>query len=211
MRVLSYAREVGVWLWDKRTVGFGLILLGVVLWLCSRAGWSEGSIRVGGLVLQLLGIGTVAFGIHVTRKLFGQPGVFSAFALWIRRFPRWRVKRVNGGETIAGVGGITLSGSGVIGTVASSLEERVASLERRVGEVEGSVGEVRREVADRDAAHAAALADERVAREEEDAVIRGRLEAASTGGLTVSAVGAMWLLVGVTMSTVPAEISRLLG
>jgi hypothetical protein len=61
------------------------VLLGFTLIWCVDA--SERTIRLVGLALQIIGIGTVICGISTTRKQFGHPPVVSLLASWLRRCP----------------------------------------------------------------------------------------------------------------------------
>jgi hypothetical protein len=54
----------------------------------------------------------------------------------------------------------------------------------------------------------AALKREEQARAAEDQVIRHKLETTETGGIHVTAMGALWLFVGVTLSTASPEIAK---
>ena len=49
---------------------------------------------------------------------------------------------------------------------------------------------------------------EEQARAAEDQVIRHKLETTETGGIHVTAMGALWLFVGVTLSTASPEIAK---
>jgi len=46
------------------------------------------------------------------------------------------------------------------------------------------------------------------ARAKEDQAIREKLAAAQTGGLNISAMGVLWLFVGITLSTASPEITK---
>lgn len=52
------------------------------------------------------------------------------------------------------------------------------------------------------------LSKEERARADADAELHKRLEAAQTGGLQISFVGAVWLFVGVCLGTISPEIHR---
>ena len=56
--------------------------------------------------------------------------------------------------------------------------------------------------------HRCALAEEREVRSREAGELRERLEATEIGGLHVSAVGAVWLTLGVALSTAAPELAR---
>jgi hypothetical protein len=53
------------------------------------------------------------------------------------------------------------------------------------------------------------LYEERLLRKKEDEETRRKLELSQTGGLSISAMGLVWLLWGVILSTVSTEIAKL--
>jgi hypothetical protein len=59
-------------------------------------------------------------------------------------------------------------------------------------------------------AHGKVLVETR-AREAADKEIMSALEASSTGGVSISAIGALWLFVGVILSTASQELARWLS
>jgi len=59
--------------------------------------------------------------------------------------------------------------------------------------------------------HVDDLKQEERNRAREDQSIREKLEATETGGLHISVMGALWLFVGVTLSTGASEIARWLN
>ncbi len=57
---------------------------------------------------------------------------------------------------------------------------------------------------------AEALQKEEQTRQTEDNAIREKIEASGTGGVHISAIGALWLFVGVVLSTAGVEIAEFL-
>jgi hypothetical protein len=82
-----------------------------------------------------------------------------------------------------------------------TIEQRVASLEEDVRHVNKRIDGVLQEVDETDRAQTEALHQEQRERTAEDTLISKRLEALGTGGFHISAIGALWLFVGVTLST----------
>lgn len=88
----------------------------------------------------------------------------------------------------------------------ASVEERVAALEFNLNEtrtrMDGIYAElhrdIRRTIAD--------LQDEQVARANTDQKIDRKLEETTVGGIHISLMGLVWLIIGVTMSTAPKEL-----
>jgi hypothetical protein len=90
----SWLNRLGHWLfvrpwWVWRTIG-GVV--GILIIRCRLSFTGEASLRITGLVFQLLGLGTVAEGLKETRELFGHPGVFASLIRWRRDAPRFTPK-----------------------------------------------------------------------------------------------------------------------
>jgi len=178
--------------------------------LCvALAGAHEPSVRIVGLALQVLGIGTVALGIRKTRKLFGRPSLLSVIRLWLKRFPRY------GGQVISASGDVTGGATSVrarayqtANPVDGSVEARLDALETSVRHIHERISGVATELDQQARDHGDAIERERHARAAEQQRLWDRLEATETGGLSLSAVGVLWLGVGVIMSTAAPEIAR---
>lgn len=202
------------WLWLMEPRHFWLAILVVVLagGLSLRRGVTEPEVRITGLVLQILGIGTVAWGIRETRVLFGRPTLVDKFLDWLRRFP------VYGGHLVSGSANITVGPASVHGrgyTSASagldaSVQARVDALERNVKLINERISHTQNEMDQKFRIHADLLEREEHIRGREVQALRAKLEATETGGLHISAMGALWLFVGVTLSTAAPEIAKCL-
>jgi hypothetical protein len=197
------------WLLDARIFW---IALGVVIWslfFVIRKGVSEPEIRITGLALQVLGIGTVAWGIRETRALFGRPDILRLARNWFRRAP------VYGGRNVSGSSDITLPSlrvqahgySSSTATLDATIEERVGVLENNIKHLNGRIDETRVEIDQNSRAQSTALEREKQERSLQDQELSAKLEATETGGLHISAMGALWLFIGVTFSTASVEIA----
>jgi hypothetical protein len=182
----------------------------VVILLAFRA--SEPIIRIAGLLLQLVGISTVVYGIDQTRRLFGHPSLVNAGMAWLSSFPRLhpppRVAVLD-----IDTGTIRLTGSGValrhraapgatLETRVHVLESNIDSLERRLEATEGHLGEAAKTAAE-------GLLEEGQVRQGQVDAIREKLEATETGGLAISLMGLIWLVVGLILATASQELARL--
>lgn len=170
---------------------------------------SEAVIRITGMLLQLLGIGTVAWGIHITRKEFGHPSVFAVWRKRLSRFPPF------GGRLVTGSAQITLPAGTVSARGYSSLsagpnptiEARVQALEENLKIVNDRVSQTQNEMDREFRKQSDTLKQEQQVRSDEDQHIRAKMEATETGGLHISAMGALCLFVGVIMSSVASELA----
>ncbi len=177
-----------------------------------RRGVTEQEVRFTGLLLQILGIGTVAWGIRETRALFGRPTLFAQFRAWLRRFP------VYGGRVVSASASITMprisvNARGHAGASAgpdASADARIEALEKNVRLLNERIDHTQNEMDQKFRSHADFLKQEERTRALHDQAIREKLEATETGGLHISAMGVLWLFIGVTLSTAATEIAKCL-
>src|SRR5439155_20294170 len=177
-----------------------------------RPGTSEPLVRLTGLVLQVLGIGTVIWGISETRALFGYPSIFNKTKSWLLRFPLVRrdIVLTAGTAEIALVGD-QMRAHGISGVGPNAtVETRLDALEKNIIAIHQRITETQREIDEEVHRAKTALENEQTARQHEDAAIRKMLEATGTGGVHISAIGASWLFVGIILSTAAPEIAEVL-
>lgn len=162
------------------------------------------------MVLQLLGIGTVIWGIEETRKLFGHPSTMASLWQWLKRFPPF------GGRTITASAHGTLpslSGSarGYVSARAdpdARIESRVEVLEKNIEYLHKRISMTESEMDSKFRTQKQELEAEKNSRESEDRKVLAKLEATEMGGVYISAMGALWLFVGVVLSSIPEELSN---
>jgi len=211
-KTLSYLRAHRAWLWESRF--FWLTVLGAVGVPVAVLVWwpYEHIIRYAGLGLQVAGILTVWWGIRETRKLFEHPTFWMQAGEWFRRRPRY------GGRVVAGEGSAAAAagafGRTTVWSHASSgatLEQRLEVLEKNLQSVRDDLSGFQTKTEEDIRRHDQAIREEQQARDSADQEIRKKLKSTETGGLHISAMGAIWLLVGVIMGTIPAELARWFG
>lgn len=209
-RLVPWTRALGRWLWEARLAWLAVAtLLGAALAVGGNP--TEARILLTGLVLQILGIGTVAWGIRTTRRLFGRPGMVALVRTWLANFPRYGGRTIAVGATMTATSSVR--GRAFVTTTAAdeSVEARLDALEKNMGHVNDRINGIQAEIDQKADEHRRAFEEERQARSKEAGELRERLEATETGGLHVSAVGAVWLTVGVALSTAAPELARWLG
>lgn len=215
---INMSRIKAIWPWLAEVKYAWLALTVVIialavcyLMICLGPYTSEPVIRTTGLVLQLLGVATVIWGISETRALFGHPSFASKTKDWLSRFPLIRRDAVIAvsGVSCAVVGGSATAyvthGPGESPTIESrveALEKNITSIHERINETQNQIGVEVQKVS-------SALKLEEQSRQTEDHAIREKLEATGTGGVHISAIGALWLFVGVILSTASPEIASL--
>jgi hypothetical protein len=161
----------------------------------------------------MLGIGTVIWGISATRKQFGHPPVISLVLSWLRRCPLIRRQAHLQPE------GISVSASVVGGRLVTvftpnpnaPLEQRLKHIEQGLETVQKRIESAESQIdSESSVAHGNLLAEKR-AREDADKDVLSALESSSTGGVYISAIGALWLFVGVILSTASQELAAWLA
>lgn len=205
----TWIRALGKWLWEARLAWLGVGTLLAAFLFLTAGGLDEPRTRIVGLALQLLGVGTVAWGIRQTRRLFDRPRLARTFRGWLSRFPR------SGGRTIAVAGSATLSavGARARGHVTenptnASVSARLDALEKNIAHVHERISGLQAEFDQSASEHREALEAERQARKGHDRELRERLELTETGGLHLSAIGTLWLAVGIILSTAAPELAE---
>lgn len=209
---LYRVKVLGLWLAEAKYVWFSVGSNLIALVFALHPGTSEPTIRLTGLVLQTLGIATVAWGISETRALFGHPSLARRARDWMQRFPLQR-KSIALGATFVASASATgkLRGHVTYGPIDEpTTEARLEALEKNVDAIHDRITAAQKETEDELYKARASLDAESAARMEEDAIIRSKLEATGTGGIHISAIGAAWLFVGVVLSTAAVEINAML-
>jgi len=92
--------------------------------------------------------------------------------------------------------------------VDNSAQARIEALEKNIKHVQGRISSLETDLDEQGQELRESLEAERRTRANETERLRARLEATETGGLHLSAIGAAWLLVGVTLSTAAPELAR---
>lgn len=198
-----------IWTWIKKANHLWLALSIVtpsIIYIDINT--TEQSIRISGLILQLLGIATVAWGIKKTREQFDHPSLLTQGVKWLLDFPPY------GGRTItASIQGVL---AGAIGSARghtwhptdekATIEERLISIEKNLAIINSRITQTESEIDRKTSEISEELKTEKTTREASVKEINNKVEATSTGGLHISAIGALWLFTGVTFSTISNEI-----
>lgn len=205
-------RKLSFWLFYRPRVAWvGVLFVCLSVVIAALPSSSEPLIRFDGFVLQLFGLVTIIIGITGTRKLFGLPGLGAQFLEWLAQRPRLR----QGTRTIRGVGGLasaTASGRGKLRSTVgpdASLEERVRVLEANFEALDRSMDAQQRQLDDLRSTSEEALNAERRTRQEKVRRVEEKLAQAETGGIFISFVGVIWLIVGLFITTASQEIAAL--
>jgi hypothetical protein len=204
------SKSVLAWLWEPRAFYYALVPVALAFCAISLFDSAEPAIRLSGLALQILGIATVIWGITTTREHFGHPSIVSVVLRWLKRFPLIKRHAILQPEGISVgmslVGGrltsiYTPTPNAPVSDRLSNIEGGLEILQNRLDGAENQLDAQRSELEGK-------IKAESHTRASEDHKVLKSIESSSTGGLHISAIGALWLFVGVVLSTASPEIAR---
>jgi hypothetical protein len=172
----------------------------------------EGTLRLSGMTLDLLGLLVVASGLHGRMRVFGISIADESVQSWWTRRPGTNRRRVmslgSGNATVKlnarGHGERQLSSNANPEERLIFLEEQLRNLGRAVFNIEGRIDEI-------DEKHDKAIFSERRAREAADAKIEEQLRTVTTGDIHVEWLGVFWLLLGIVLGAASQNIAVMLG
>lgn len=176
------------------------------------AGSTERSIRLTGLVLQLAGIVTVAWGILATRQFFGLPPARYAIRDWWRRRP-FRKVHFASATLSAGYAVASATGAGYACYKINpdlSLREALDLVEKNFELVHKRVSDLQSEAMERHKKLQSQVnaQSDRIAKVRQD--LSEHVKTFGTSSLHISAIGALWLFVGAVMGAASPELHALL-
>jgi len=194
-----------VWLW---------LAVVLVAWYAPHPFTSnhEARVRFAGLILQLVGIGTVVYGIRRTRNLLRQPFRERALVTSRGELPAvFRSRRAYvAPQANPSVAAQDAASSKPAGPKRTTRDERVAALEAKLLAAHDRIAQTQRRLDDEMRVRGRDDNWERTARQEADEQMWKALEEVSSGGLGLSGAGLLWLLLGVALSAAAEEVARLL-
>ena len=203
------------WQWAMRNQLFWwnivLILATIVFVFILRSpGESDFRVKTLGMVLQLIGVGTVWFDLTSTARAFGKTGM-------LVRTKNWLKDGFSGDATIVMMGATAQANatSSCRATVrwpidsAADHERRIEAVEKNIGKIDEDIGAIFRELDQQSAVARERAANEEQMRAQAVAEVRRELIEASVGNFPVLVFGAVWLAVGVVLSTWAPEIAKI--
>jgi hypothetical protein len=210
--IRRYVPELARWLFSEpRRVWLTLAAIGLV---CGIAVFlpicGETALRWSGMLIELLGIGTVVIGLRSKQLLFKRRGVLGHLADWLKRRPQYNPKpqviQLQGASSVAVVGAAKASvWRGV--PQGSPLEQRVTALEQNLETVRREQRQLENELAVEVRNSQQALAAESQARMVEDGNLKKQVEELGAGGLHLEIMGIVWLVAGVILATVSSDLA----
>jgi hypothetical protein len=213
MKLILWVKALSRWIVEPRPFWLCVFVMAASLYIAFAGPASELRIRILGLFLQLSGVTAVAWGLRETRKLFECPSLLDRAADWVGRFPKYKPSPVSG-EAHLTLPGRHGSGSGYDWQSPGAdapIEKRLVAIEANLLDVNQRLVQVQQRLNHETRRITSELHEERLLRNEEDEVTRRKLFLAQTGGLSISAMGLVWLFSGLILSTASKEIAEWLA
>ena len=193
---------------------FGIVAVAIIvlsLWIPLLTVGTIDAIRYSGLLMQLLGLGTVAFGIRDTRRKFGKMSLLELISHWFCSYPRLRPKVHRGLGTLTSHD--RLPGKGINWQSAEknpTLESRLTAVEANLRNLHDKF--IRSDSENQKTLHKLEknLQEESNERREQDQELHYKIDFVSTDGLHLAMVGVVWLSIGVILSSIPQELLSLI-
>jgi hypothetical protein len=203
-RTVSWLGKAKVLLWSVATILVCLVALRIF-------DTSECHFRYLGLGLQCIGILSVLFGINRTREHFNKPSLLAGATTWLKSIPRFRNRERFTLEIADSTHGQSTSRV-VLRQHAgpnATIEDRVRVLESNYDSLDSRTQLAQEQIDQANHERREALAAERQERERQVDALTRKLVLTETGGLDLSLMGLLWLILGLVLSTASQELSRL--
>ena len=160
-------------------------------------------ISAAGMVFQILGIGTVAWGIKKTRQRLGKDGIRKILRQQLKELFRESIigsaNIYEGGDAVAAVGGTVERGV----VLSGSADERFQALADAIKRLSRDVSDLHTDLFKETAELRKALDAECQKLREADERVRNLLDDIETGGVEIAMAGLVWLVIGVIMTSIP--------
>jgi hypothetical protein len=208
-RVCAWLLRVFAWLAEVRTFWLIVVVFLIAIFLPQFVGKAEDVLRWSGLVLQLLGIGVVAYTLRARSKLFDRGSVVSLATAWLKRAPRFRPPSI----TLTGIGTAyaTSEACGVGGVVTDPqldkpIEAQLEVIRKQVDAIEQQFAAFTSQTNNLGGQLQAQLDAEQSERSRQHAKMKKTIGSLATDSLHLEVAGVLWLAVGMVLSTIPREI-----
>lgn len=212
LKIIICIKSIGVWLSEAKLVFMCLLLIIAAILLGFYTWNTEGSARLAGYALQLIGMIFATNGLLKIRSFFGQPSLLKLISSWLKRFPIG-----NRGKVLSAAASITAM-SAMEGRASSwhadspdsSIEERIEAIVvnlKRVHE-EQEIHFEKISNIEKDLTKHKQRSSEEIKTFKND--IKTEFKSLHTNDLANSIAGLILLTVGITLSTLAPELNRLI-
>jgi hypothetical protein len=206
----TWLRQLAGYLWHTRMFFLAIVPMALICIGLTYARWTEPRIAQAGVILQVLGVFSVAYGVRETRRQFCQPSLPARMLAFISNVPKYP-KRVTGADASIQHADISSAfgrlGSSGIAAHVPDVEARVSLLERQIQELAAATARGTAEVQGQLLKQQRQLDAESKRRAEAVTHLHRTLELTATGGLDLSLCGIVWLLFGSVFGTIPADVA----
>ena len=185
----------------------------LVAWMVAYGLCGERMVRLGGMHVQLLGFGIVAYGILSKTKLFRNHGLWRPLADWWERRPRL-CRRIDLAmnptvNMTMSAGNLMISHKRV--EPDAPLDIRITAVEKNVDMLFNEIGGLGIQVRTNATTATAAIRGEQSKRETEYANAQRQLDEAIVGKIHWEVSGVALFVLGIIAGTASPEISWMLG
>jgi hypothetical protein len=169
----------------------------------------EACIRWWGMVLQFFGIVLLISDVRGAQREFSQQGLSERMRQKLREWPRGNVTLSLGGAagfaTIGGFGRITVR---TPTDPSAAVDARLSALEQNFARLDQELGQTQKDLDAERSARTEAVKAEESARSQADRAIEEKVAKVTAGSFTFSLFGAVWLTVGLVLSSTSVETSK---
>lgn len=188
-----------------------ILTIGIAVFISLVLFPTEPCIRITGMVLQLLGVGSVIVGIAETRQLFGEPSFYTITRNWFLSLIRKRNITLQANSIYSGnptISNARLSQRNSTVGDNPTIEEKVLSLEKNISFINVDLKNLQEEIDVQSSEIHKRINEKSESIQKEVAEINARLKESATGGIHISAIGASWLFFGVILSSLAPELAN---
>lgn len=209
---MSWIKRKWQWAMQKKLFWCNFILLAisvVVVFVCKSPGESDFRIKTLGMILQLIGVGTVCFDLTSVARSFGKMGMIQGTLGWLKTGLTGHANAV-GAMASVNLSAATSARATVRWPMDPKAEAaiRIEALEKNIGKIDEDLNAVFNTLGKHVAAAKERASKEENMRAQAVTEVRRELIEASVGNFAVLVFGAVWLAIGVVLSTLAPEIGR---
>ena len=212
MLLNSWVRQVWYWMAEIPTFWTCVAVLGVVTAGClSSTKVPDDGLRYAGLLLQLLGVGVVAYTLRGRGKLFGKEPVLTFAVGWLRRAPRFRPRHIILEASGSSQANASASAEATVWRgprLEQSLEAQLDAIRENMATLRQQLERAEYRSSQKVAELYNAIESERAQRSSQLQETKKTLEILATDSLYLEVAGLAWLVVGIVLATVPQELAK---
>lgn len=209
---LNFIRATALNFARKYLVSFGWWLVGMLICATLAALTpkinSTSYVRGFGMWLQLFGVSLVIYGIAQSRQFFGKPGFWKSISVFLEDFiVVFRKPKVVNASVNVNIGGVSAVATAGVIRANSTFEQRLEELENLTRRMQATMDKQYEELAE---SINEKVSTERNERTEGHQKISGQIETVAIGSAALQLGGALYIMSGVILTSIPDEIVALI-